>query len=268
VHGSRSGAEKVVRSSGFEWFARAGFIARGLVYMIMGILAWKLAIGRGGGNANQQGALNAIAHQPFGHVLLVMVAIALGGYALWRLLRAALGHGPEDSDSSFDRIAAFGSGIAYAGLCALAVEILSSTRGGSSNPGKTAVGVFGWPAGTWLIGAAGMLLIGVGLYQAYRGVSRQFLEDSKTDEMDPAARKWFEWIALLGHLARAVVFSLVGVFLLKASIEFSPNNAVGLDGALVKLTHTSYGSYLVGVVASGLIAFGIYSLADARYRRI
>ena len=257
-----------MQSTGFEWLARAGFVARGLVYVIIGILASKLAIGSGGSNANQQGALKAIAHQPFGHVLLVLVAVALGGYALWRLFRASLGHGPEDEDGTFDRVAAFASSLVYWGLCALAVEILLSSRSGSAKPHKAAAGVFGWPAGTWLVGAAGAALIGVGLYQAYRGISREFLDDSKTGEMDPAVKTWFESLGVFGYLARAVVFSLVGVFVVKAAIDFNPNNAVGLDGALAKLTHASYGPYMLGVVAAGLVAFGIYSLADARYRRI
>jgi hypothetical protein len=265
---ARGGAEAIVRSSALEWLARAGFVARGLIYVIIGILAWKLAIGSGAPTADQQGALQAIAHQPFGHALLVLVAIALAGYSLWRLFRAALGHGPEGSDSTADRIAALGSGIAYAGLCALAVANLLSSRSGSSTSHRTAAGLFGSTAGTWLVGAAGMLLIGVGLYQAYRGISRDFLEDSKTDEMDPAVQRSFESIASVGHIARAVVFSLVGVFLVKAAAEFNPNNAVGLDGALAKLARASYGPYMLGVVATGLVAFGIYSLADARYRRI
>jgi len=159
--------------------------------------------------------LEARNRQPFGHGLLVLVAVALAGYALWRLFRAALGHGPEGSDSTLDRIAAFGSGIAYAGLCALAVEILLSSRSDSSTLHKTAAGLFGWTAGTWLVGAAGILLIGVGIYQAYRGVSRDFLEDSKTAEMDPAVQTWLESIASVGHVARAVVFSLDGVFLVR-----------------------------------------------------
>jgi hypothetical protein len=268
VRSARGGAENIVRSRGFEWLARAGFIARGLIYVIIGILAWKLAIGSGGTAANQQGALKAIAHQPFGHALLVLVAIALAGYSLWRLFRAAIGHGPEGSDSTADRVAAFGSGIAYAGLCALSVEILLSSRSDSSASHKTTAGLFGWTAGTWLVGAAGILLIGVGIYQAYRGVSRDFLEDSKTEEMDPAVQTWFESIASVGHVARAVVFSLVGVFLVKAAVEFNPNKAVGLDGALARLANASYGPYVLGVVATGLVGFGIYSLADARYRRI
>jgi hypothetical protein len=121
VQRAHEGGEDVVRSRGFEWLARAGFVARGLIYGIIGVLAIKLAVGAGGTTTNQQGAMKAIAHQPFGKVLLILVAIGLGGYSLWRLLHALLGHGPEHSDSGFDRIAAFASGIVYAGLCAIAV---------------------------------------------------------------------------------------------------------------------------------------------------
>ena len=264
-----AGGEKVAKSSGFEWLARAGFVARGLIYGIIGILAIKLVVGAGGKTTNQEGALATVARQPFGKVLLILVAIGLGGYALWRLLRGFLGHGPEDSDTTFERVAAFASGIVYAGLSVVAVKILLGSGDGSSgNTPKTAAGVFGWPAGTWLVGIAGAVLIGVGLFQGYRGISKDFLKDSKTEEMSPRVRKWIEWIGTFGHLARMVVFGLVGVFLIKAAIDYNPNQAVGLDGALAKLANASYGPFLLGIVAAGLIAFGIYSLSDACYRRL
>jgi hypothetical protein len=263
------GGEKVARSSGFEWLARAGFVARGLIYGLIGILAIKLALGAGGKTTDQAGALKTISQQPFGQVLLILVAIGLAGYALWRLIHALIGHGPENSDSTFDRVAALGSGIVYAGLCAIAIEILLGSGGSSSgDTHRTTGGVFGWPAGTWLVGIAGAVLIGVALYQGYRGLSKDFLKDSKTEEMSPTIRSWIKWIGTFGHLARMVVFGLVGVFLIKAAIDFNPNKAVGLDGALAKLAHNSYGPFLLGLVAAGLIAFGIYSLTDARYRRI
>jgi Domain of Unknown Function (DUF1206) len=261
--------ENVGQSRAFELLARAGFIARGVVYGVIGVLAVKLAVGAGGKTENQTGALRTVAHQPFGKVLLILVAVGLAGYALWRILHALLGHGPEGSDSGFERIAALGSGIAYAGICGVAVEILLGSGGTSSgNASKTAAGVFGWPAGTWIVGIAGAVFVGVALYQGYRGISRDFLEDSKTEEMSGAIRKWIEAIGTVGHLARGVVFGLVGIFLLKAAIDFNPNKAVGLDGALAKLAHHGYGPVLLGVVAAGLVAFALYSLSDARYRRI
>lgn len=269
VRHAEVGAEKVARSNGFEWLARAGFVSRGLIYGIIGVLAIKLAIGAGGKATNQQGALKTIAQQPFGKVLLILVAIGLAGYALWRLIHALLGHGPENSDTTFDRVAALGSGIVYGGLCAIAIGILLGSGGSSSgNTHKTTAGVLGWPAGTWLVGIAGALLIGIGLYQGYRGLSKDFLKDSKTEEMSARVRRWIKWIGTFGHLARMVVFGLVGVFLIKAAIDFNPAKAVGVDGALAKLAHNSYGPFLLGLVAAGLVAFGLYSLSDARYRRI
>lgn len=271
IRGAQTSGEKVAQSRGFERLARGGFVARGLIYGIVGILAVKLAVGDGGTTTNQQGALKTVANQPFGKVLLILVAIGLGGYALWRFVHALLGRGPEGSDSGFERLAALGSGIVYAGLCASAVGILlgSGSNGGSSgSASSTTAGVFGWPGGTWLVAIAGAVLIGIGLYQGYRGLTKDFLKDSKTAQMSPRVRNWIEWIGSFGHLARMVVFGLVGVFMIKAAIDYNPDQAVGLDGALAKIAHASYGPFLLGLVAAGLIAFGVYSLSDARYRRI
>ena len=270
VQRAQAEGAKVARSRGFEWLARAGFVARGVIYWIIGVFAIKLAVGVGGTTTNQQGAMKTIAHQPFGQVLLILVAIGLAGYSLWRLVHALLGHGPEDSDSGFERVAACGSGIVYAGLCAIAVEILvgSGSSSGSGSTHKETAGVLGWPGGTWLVAVAGVVLIGVGLFQGYRGLTRAFLKDSKTEQMSAKVRTWIEWVGCFGHLARMTVFGLVGVFLIKAAIDYSANQAVGLDGALAKIAHASYGPVLLGIVAAGLIAFAVYSLSDARYRRI
>jgi fumarate reductase subunit D len=270
VREAQGGGDKIARSRGFEWLARSGFVARGVVYGIIGILAIELALGVGGTTTNQQGALKTIAHQPFGKVLLILVAIGLAGYALWRLLHALLGHGPEASDTTFERVDALGSGIGYAGLCVIAVEIVlgSASSGGSGNTQQTTAGVLGWPAGAWLVGIAGAVLIGIGLFQGYRALSKDFLKDSKTEQMSAKVRNWIEWIGSFGHVARMVVSGMVGVFLIKAAFDYNPSNAVGLDGSLAKLAHASYGPFLLAIVAAGLIAFGVYSLSDARYRRI
>jgi hypothetical protein len=260
--------ESFVKSRTFELLSRAGFVARALVYAIIGILALKLALGYGGKVTDQEGALHTVARQPFGKVLLTVVAIGLGGYSLWRLVRAAIGHGPEGSDSGFDRISALASGIAYGAMCALAIEILLGTGGGGGSPKKATAGVFGWPAGTWIVGLAGGVMIGVALYQGYRGLTKKFLEDSKVEEMPARMKEWISRLGTIGHLARMVVFGLVGIFLIKAAVDYNPSKAVGLDGALAKIVNRSYGPFMLGVVAAGLIAFALYSLSDARYRRI
>ena len=246
LHTARAAREGVVQSSGFEWLSRSGFVARGLIYAIIGVLALKLALGHGGKLTDQQGALHTVAQQPFGKVLLTLVAIGLGGYALWRFVRAAMGRGPEGSDTGFDRVAALASGLVYLGMCVIAVRILAGSPKASASPDKTTAGVFGWPAGTWIVGAAGLVLIGVGLYQGYRGLTKDFLADSKTEEMGPLTRTWIGWIGLVGHLARMVVFTLAGAFLVKAAVDYNARSAIGIDGALAKLLHQPYGPFSWG----------------------
>jgi hypothetical protein len=260
--------ESVARAPQFEWLARAGLAARGAVYAVIGILALKLALGDGGKATNQQGALKTIADRPFGKTLLVLVAIGLAGYAIWRLVRAAIGHGPEQSDDTQDRIAGLASGIAYAILCVTAVKILIGAGTGSGTPKEATGGVLDWTGGPLLVGVAGVALIGVAGYQAYKGLKKKFLENSKTEQMSGKVQRVFTALGVFGHVARAVVFTLIGYGLIKAAIDYDPDKAVGLDGALLKLANASYGPWLLGVVAAGLIGFAAYSVADARYRRV
>lgn len=227
LEAAKSSGEGLVNSAAFEGLARAGFVSRGLVYGIIGVLALRVAIGEGGKITNQQGAFHAVAHQHFGGVMLTIVAIGLGGYSLWRLLRAALGHGPEASDGAFDRLAGASSGLVYAVLCFAAVEVVTgSSGGGAGNAKKTTAGVLGWPGGVWIVGIAGAVMIGVALYQGYRGLTRDFLKDSKTEQMSPATRRWIGSIGTVGHLARMVIFGLVGAFLVKAAVDFRGRAAV------------------------------------------
>ena len=264
----RAEGEQFAHSRQLEWLARAGLVARGVIYAIIAVLAIKLALGDGGKATNQQGALKTIAHQPFGKALLVVVAIGLAGYAIWRLVRAAIGHGPEARDSGKERLAGLASGIAYGLLCVAAVKILSASGTGSGGPQKAAGGVLDWTGGTWLVGLAGVVMLVVAAEQAYKGVTKEFLEKSKTAEMSREVRRAFTALGVFGHVARAVVFALIGYGLIRAAIDYDPHKAIGLDGALAKLGQASYGPVLLGVVAVGLLGFGAYSIADARYRKV
>jgi hypothetical protein len=268
IRGAQRQGDKLAGARQFEWLARAGLAARAVVYAIIGVLALKLALGDGGKATNQQGALKTIAGQPFGKTLLIVVAAGLAGYALWRLTRAALGHGPEQSDSGMDRVAALASGIVYAALCVTAVKIVAGAGTGSGTPKKATGGVLDWAGGPWLVGIAGVVLIGVAAYQAHKGLTEKFLDDSKTGQMSRGVQRAFTALGIFGHLARAVVFTLVGYGLIRAAIDYDPQKAVGLDGALRKLADASYGPWLLGLVAAGLIGFAAYSAADARYRKV
>jgi hypothetical protein len=266
--GAKRQGEKLAGARPLGWLARFGLVARGLVYLIIGVLALKLALGDGGAATDQQGALKTISNQSFGELLLILVAIGLAGYSLWRLTRAAVGHGAEVRDSGLDRIAALESGIAYALLSVTAIKILTESGASSGTAKETTGGILEWSGGTVLVGIAGAVLIGVAAYQAYEGLSRKFLEQAKTGEMNDGVRKGYTALGVFGHVARGVIFALIGYGLIKAAIDYNPKEAVGLDGALRELAHASYGPAVLGFVAVGLSGFGVYSIAGSRYRKV
>jgi hypothetical protein len=269
VRGAQAKGDDIARSRPFEWLARAGILARGVIYAIIGILAIKLALGDGGETTNQNGALDTISKQPFGTALLILMAIGLAGYSIWRLVRAAIGHGPESADDAQERIDSLASGIAYGVLCVTAVSIVIGSGGaGSGSPDKATGGVLGWPGGQILVAIAGVVVIGVGLQQGYKGITRGFLEKSKTEKMSASVKRGFTALGVFGHLARMVVFILIGYFFIRAAIDYDPDKAVSLDGALAAVGQAAYGPILLGIVAAGLIGFAAYSVADARYRKV
>jgi hypothetical protein len=253
---------------GLRGLAAIGLVARGLVYGVIGILALKVAIGPGGKTASQSGAMHTIAGQPFGKALLIALALGLAAYAIFRVIDAVAGARADDDGALQRRVSALGSAIAYAVLCVTAIKVLAGAQTSNGSPRPAAAGILGWPAGPVIVAIAGLVVIGVGAYQGYKGLSRRFLEDSRTECMGERTETWFIALGVVGHIARAVTFLLIGYGLIKAALDYSAKSAIGLDGALQKLAHASAGPVLLGIVAVGFIAFALYSIADARYHRV
>jgi hypothetical protein len=268
--GATHEAEAFTETPAFEVLMRAGLAARGIIFALIGVLAFRIARGFGGDGPSQEGAMKTVAHEPLGHALLLVLSIGLAGFAIWRLAQALIGRTPEYGEhSATERIGSFGSFVAYAAFAVLALSVLhGSAASSSSQTRSTTAGVLHWPLGRELVAIAGLAFIGVAAYQAYAGLSRKFLEYSKTAEMSPAMLRAFTAIGLVGLVARAAAFALIGLFALKAARDYNARDAVGLDGALTRLTHHGYGTTALIVVAIGLIVFGTYSLVDARYRKI
>ena len=266
---AQSAGEGFVNSQLFAILSRAGFVARALIYGIIGLLAFDLAIGQGGKITNQQGAFRSIEQHSFGHLLLALLAVGLGGYALWRLFRAALGHGREGADHGIDAPRRSRQRDRVRRPCA---SSRSRSSQGQGHPGRErrrrpATCSAGRPGAGWWV-SPGVVLAGVACYQLIRGLRKKFLDDSKTDQMPPPVYQGFTVLGTIGHVARAVVFGLVAAFLIKAAYDYKANEAIGLDGALGKLYNGAYGAWLLGAVAAGLIAFACFSLVEARYRKI
>jgi hypothetical protein len=266
--GIRDAGHDVAGSRWVGWLGRTGLVAQGAIHAIIGVLAIEVAVGLGGKTTNQAGAMTTLVHEPFGKILLVGLAVGLFAFAAWRLVRALVGHGPEGDDDALQRLGGVVGGIGYLGLFVTAVTILVGSHATNGSPDRATGGVLGWPGGQLLVVAVGVVLICVGIGQGYIGVRRKFVEETRTDRMGAAYRKAFTGLGVFGHLARMVVFTLIGYFLIKAAVDFDPRQAVSIDGALAALSKASYGPAVLGVVAAGLIAFAAYSFADAPYRRV
>ncbi len=258
--------------AGSGWYAalaRSGLVAKGLSYGLVGVLAVKVALGDGGKATSRQGALQLLAQHSLGKALLAALAFGFAAYALWRFVQAVVESDDEDGKKWAKRAGYVGRGLIYAGLTFSAVKILLGSGGGQSQNGKahqTTATVLSWPGGTWIVGTVGAIAIGVALWNGYRGVTRRFAD--KWQAAAGAPRTWGCRAGVAGHLARGVVFMLIGVFVVKAAVDYSPKDAIGLDGALQKLAQASYGPLLLGVTAAGLVCYGVYCLVDARYRDV
>ena len=266
-------AKKAERSKPFKALVRLGFWARGITYGVIGALALGIAFGAGtdGTTPNQQGALALIGRSSLGRVTLIVIAVGLLAYAIWKFTQAFMGRGPEGGgdDGVATRVVNFAGGIVYVLFAAVAIRALSgSARGSSSQPRHEAAGVLGWPGGTVIVAIAGGALIAISLYQAYYALSGQFARNSKTGEMEAGERKAFMALGRIGLTSRAVVFALIGYFLLRTAIEFNPHSAVGVDGALARLHHEPLGPWLVGLAGVGLITFAVFSLHEGARRRL
>jgi len=270
---ARRETEQAERARPFRWLVRAGFLARALTYGIIGGLALALAIGAGtaGAAPNQQGALALIARSPIGRAALVVICAGLLAYALWKLTQGVFGEGPEGGGGRhpLDRIANLGGAVVYLAFFAVAVRVLTGSSGNSSGePRQATAGILAWPGGQLIVAIAGAALIAISLYQLYDAVRGEFANDSKTQQMGACERRTFMWLGHVGLTARALVFALIGYFLLRAAIDYAPGSAVGVDGALGRLHREPLGTALLVLAGAGLITFAAYSLLEGRYRRL
>lgn len=260
------------RATADEWHERVGrigFVAKGVLYGIIGVIAIAVALGDEKSAADQTGALSSLSDSAVGKVLLVLLAIGLGAYALFRLVEVFAGVEGEDGASEVaERAASLVSFVVYGALCVSAVRILGGASKNSGNEDSTTSTVFDLPAGVVLVFIAGVVLIGVACQQVYKAFSTSFEEDLEQGRMSARMKSVARPLGITGISARAVVFALIGGFLIKAAVEHSAKETKGLDGALQEIAQQPYGTVLLLVVALGLFVYGAYSLVEARYKKL
>lgn len=261
-------AELASDSAWVEGLARAGLVARGSLYVLVAAVALQLATGHQSIEPDKHGALEAVARQPLGRLLLSALTVGFAGYAVWRYVQGLLDSGESGWAKRLGNIA---RGLLYTSFVVTTLTLVVGAGGGGHDPHKevdVTARVLSLPVGRFLVGALGLAVLAGGAYQAWRALSQGYWKKLAYDRMRPVVRWVVLSMATLGLAARMVVFGLIGAFLVRAAARFDATEAAGVDEALTRLSLAPHGPELLVLVAAGLAAFGVFSFVEAGYRRV
>jgi hypothetical protein len=266
---ARRDARRGARSRWIGYLGRAGLAAQGVCFGIVGAFAVELALGAGGTATDPQGALDALARHGWSSGLLLFLCVGFAGYALWRLAQALFDRGNMGSGPGRlgRRAIQLVQGLTYVALTVGAARTLAGTPTRSGGERRAAAGMLGWPGGQELVAMIGAVLLVSACVTAYWALSRRFEESLAVEQMREGTRRIVVATGIAGLCSLGLVLGIVGWFLLKAAVEFQPQAPVGIGGALAKLADASYGDWLLGITATGLIVFAAFDLLQARFHK-
>ena len=270
---TRKSTKSMISGERGDWkerLGRVGLVGKGVLFGVIGLLALQIARGDAAADATHTGAIEWVGEQPLGKFLLVALTVSLFALAAWRLLDAAVGDPVEGSETS-DRVKYGAKGVVYLGLGIAAATTTAANWNGSGSSGSSedersaeaTATVLEWPLGRWLVMAIGAGVIAVALYIVKKHVvDRDFLQ-----RMSITSTSWIAGFGRFGYAARAVAYALIGYFLVQAGATYEPQRAKGLSGTLLEVSGQTWGQLLLWAVAIGLLAYGVFTLAEAKYRR-
>ncbi|MEU1201794.1 DUF1206 domain-containing protein [Streptomyces sp. NPDC005813] len=264
-------ARRAATGSVRETAARAGLVARGVIYALVGVLALRIAFGDGGRQADRGGALEEIASKPFGAALLWALGIGVVGMALWRLSEAVFGAAGQDGGKVGKRLMSAARCVFYAFVAYSVLRFAAGSGGGGSSDKQSrdvTAQVLKMPGGQWLVAVAGAGLAVAGVWIAARAVLRKYHKHLKLGEMSRRVRRAVDTAGVGGGTARGVVFAVAGAFAVRAAVDYDPDKAKGLDDTLRSFADAPMGPVLLACVAAGLVLFGVFSWALARWRKV
>lgn len=253
----------------FEKFARFGLVSKGIVYCLMGILSVLAAFGLSQEKGDKAEAFKMIYAQPFGQIILVIIAMGLLGYVMLRFFQAFKDTDNKGSDMKgiFDRIGYTLSAFLYMGIGAYALKLVFGGSGGGDGDSRQFVvsKVLEYPGGQYIVGIAALITIGMGIYQIIRGVSGKFMKRVHLTRSN--MKDAFKAAGTIGYVSRGIVLGIIGYFLLHAAWQSNPDEAQGTDAAFDFLQN-EFGSVMMAVVALGLVGYGIFAFVKAKYQKI
>jgi hypothetical protein len=262
-------ARQAANSQWLDRAARLGFLAKGLVYALIGVLAFQIAMGDQQ-RADQKGALQAIADKPGGSFVLWLMVLGFLAYAGWRFSEAAFGRRDETDEKkrTAKRLGSAANGAIYLAFAVLAFRTVTSSSSSGSGGADITAKVLDWPGGQAMVVIAGLVIMVVAVALAWRGLKTDFEKHLDTGRMSRTTFTAVRRLGQVGYIARGAVFFLIGALVVKAAMDHRPGKAQGFDVALRSLAGAPFGQVLLIAAALGLICFGAYCVAEARYRRL
>lgn len=263
-------ASRAADSKPLEYLARAGFVGYGVIHLLFAWIAFQVAFRGSGQESDQSGALQTLAGNGLGKVLLVLIAIGMVGLAIWQAFEAVIGEsGPRNKTAVAERVVSGIRAVLYLSLAWYAVNVL---RGGNASMAQSqqskSAGIMAHQGGRWLVGLAGLVVLGVGIGIFVYGLRKKFVEHLNTQQMAASVRKSTIRLGMAGYMAKGVAYAIAGVLVVAAAVTFDPEKARGLDAALKTLAGHPWGVWLLALIGLGIAAFGIYCFAQARYRKV
>ncbi|WP_409304259.1 DUF1206 domain-containing protein [Peribacillus sp. SCS-155] len=251
-------------------YARFGFMAKGTIFILVGIFSLLTACGYGSKAKGTNGAFHSVAAKPFGEVLLWIIGIGLIGYILWLLLEFF--RGPSTKDKPLKR---YGRKVASIIKCAIYIGLAANALSIAIHAGQSGNSKETWTArllaasyGPWVVGIVGAIVLGVGVYHIYEGLTGSFISEFRTAEMSEPEVQAAISAGRIGLMSRGVVFIILGYFIVRMAITVNPNNPLSLDGALEKILEQRYGAWLLGAVSIGLAFYGLYEILKGKNKNI
>jgi Domain of Unknown Function (DUF1206) len=254
-----------------ERFMRFGFIVRGVIYLVIGVIALRLAFGIRGAAMSQTGAIVTIGHQPFGIILLVSVCVGLAGYSLWRAVCAALDplHEGHSLGGLVNRAGFASSAMAYAALLVVTIRFIMGSHPHGTTSYAWITQLLAKPYGAWLIGIAGLAtIVGSVIGEIVPGIRGSFRSDLDLARRSDSEHRWAMRMGRIGIITRGIVFAIIGIYLVAAAFHANPHHQTGTDGALLGLARQPFGLALLAGAGIGLIIFGVFSMMCARWWRM
>jgi hypothetical protein len=262
-------AARAADSTVLEYLTRAGFVGYGVVHLLFAWLAMQIAVGQSRGDSDQSGALRTLARQPWGRTLVILIIIGMVAMAIWQVFEAAIGHRSERGNERVaERVLSGFRAIVYLWIAWIGVKVVSGGSSSADSQEQASKHLMAATGGRWLVGLLGVLVIAVGLGLVANGVTGHFERHLKTGRMSGRLRQLTRRLGIAGYAAKGVAYAIAGVLVVAAAVTYDPDKARGLDAALRTLAEQSFGTWLLGAVALGIAAFGVFCFLQARYRKV